>query len=66
MLFRSGYLKNAVNVADDLFRSAHADYLEVLTVQREALERQLDQVETRLELYTTVINLYRSLGGGWR
>lgn len=58
-------LQSAIGIADQLFRSAHADYLEVLTVQREALEMKLEWIDTRNELFRANIRLYESLGGGW-
>ena len=61
-----GHLTDAIDIADQLFRSAHADYLEVLVVQKEALESQIEQVESQKELCSAVIDLYRSLGGGWQ
>jgi len=59
-------LMDAVNIANDLFRAARADYLEVLMTQRDALDAKLDLIETRLKQYQVMTQLYRSLGGGWK
>jgi outer membrane protein TolC len=53
-------------VAGQLFKSARADYLEVLLTQRDALDAKKELIETKLKQVNTVVDLYRSLGGGWR
>ena len=59
-------LKNSIEISNDLFKSAKADYLEVLTAQRDALDSKLELVETRKRQFSAITNLYRALGGGWR
>ena len=59
-------LKKSIEVSTDLFKSAKADYLEVLTAQRDALDSKLELVETRKRQFSAITNLYRALGGGWR
>ena len=58
-------LSASVEISNALFRSARADYLEVLLTQRDALESKLDLIETRLLQLNAVTNIYRALGGGW-
>lgn len=58
-------LNASTDIAAALFRSARADYLEVLLTQRDALEAKLELVETKLQQQNTVTNIYRALGGGW-
>lgn len=58
-------LTQSIDISNSLFRSAHADYLEVLLTQREALESNLELIEIKLKQLQTKVNLYRSLGGGW-
>ena len=48
-----------------LFNTARADYLEVLTTRRDALEAQMELIETKLNQMTATISLYQALGGGW-
>lgn len=57
-------LSASVTIANDLFRSARADYFEVLMTQRDALESKLELIETKLHQFNTVANVYRALGGG--
>lgn len=58
-------LRDAVVTSNDLFQSARADYLEVLTTRRDALGAALDLIETRQQQWSARIGLYRALGGGW-
>ena len=59
-------LMASITISGDLFRSARADYLEVLLTQRDALDAKLELVEIRLRQFATITNLYRALGGGWK
>jgi len=58
-------LSASIDISNALFRSARADYLEVLLTQRDALESKLELIETRLRQFNSVTNIYRALGGGW-
>lgn len=59
-------LNRSIDVANDLFKSARADYFEVLMTQRDALESKLELVETKKEQLNAVVHAYRDLGGGWK
>jgi multidrug efflux system outer membrane protein len=59
-------LTSSVQVANELFSSARADYLEVLLAQREALEARSELIETRQQQMSALVELYRALGGGWQ
>ncbi len=58
--------QKGVRSASLLFRSGMANYLEVITAQRTALETELDLVNIRMQILSANIELYRSLGGGWK
>lgn len=58
-------LNESVSLANDLFRSARADYLEVLMTQRDALEAKLSLIEVKQRQFAAAVNLYKALGGGW-
>lgn len=60
------HLSEAVDASMLLFNSARADYLEVLTTRRDALEAQLELIETKQRQLQSVVTLYQALGGGWR
>lgn len=59
-------LTQSVAISNTLFRSARADYMEVLLAQRDALESRFDLVETKMQQLQAVVNTYRALGGGWK
>lgn len=59
-------LNRSIEVSNDLFKSARADYFEVLMTQRDALESKLELIETKKEQLNAVVNVYRDLGGGWK
>jgi outer membrane protein, multidrug efflux system len=59
-------LKESITVANQLFQSARADYMEVLLTQRDALEARTALIETKKEQMLTMVNLYKALGGGWK
>ncbi|MGQ9806264.1 MAG: TolC family protein [Chlorobiales bacterium] len=58
-------LNESVEIANSLFNSARADYVEVLLTQEEALEQKLELIEVKAKLLQGKVQLYRSLGGGW-
>ncbi|MEM1135917.1 MAG: TolC family protein [Bacteroidota bacterium] len=59
-------LQNAVATANDLFLGGFANYLEVVTAQRNVFEAELELMRARNNQFLYLIELYRSLGGGWR
>ncbi|WP_194766718.1 TolC family protein [Tamlana sp. I1] len=58
-------LTQSINISNILFKSARADYMEVLLTQRDALESKFELVETKKEQMNAMVNMYRALGGGW-
>jgi outer membrane protein, multidrug efflux system len=58
-------LLQSINIANNLFGSARADYMEVLMTQRDALEARFELIETRKSQMNALVNTYRALGGGW-
>ena len=59
-------LVQSIEVASQLFKSARADYLEVLLTQRDALDAKRELIETKQKQVNAMVDLYRSLGGGWQ
>ena len=59
-------LVQSIDVSSQLFRSARADYLDVLLSQRDALEAKKDLIETKQKQIIAMVDLYKSLGGGWQ
>lgn len=59
-------LQVAIEMSTVLFESAEADYLEVLLTRRDALEAQLELIETKKAQQQAVVGVFKALGGGWR
>jgi multidrug efflux system outer membrane protein len=59
-------LTKSIEISNDLFRSARADYLEVLLTQRDALESKLELIDTKKDQLSATVNMYKFLGGGWK
>ncbi|WP_291916972.1 efflux transporter outer membrane subunit [Chitinophaga sp.] len=57
-------LQEAVSTANVLFTTGYANYLEVITAQKNVLEAELALVTTRRNVYQGMVSLYRALGGG--
>ncbi len=58
-------LTTSIDLSTRLFRSARADYMEVLLTQREALDAKIEIVETKKNQLLANVHIYRALGGGW-
>lgn len=59
-------LSSSITISTNLFRSARADYMEVLLTQRDALESRFELVETHKRQLMAMVDVYQALGGGWR
>ncbi len=59
-------LIQSIDISNDLFKSARANYLEVLMAQRDALESKLELVEAKKRQFNSITNIYKALGGGWK
>lgn len=58
-------LTQSVVISNNLFRSARADYIEVLSTQREALDSKIELIEIKMKQLEAKVNIYKALGGGW-
>lgn len=58
--------REAVEDASFLFRSGLANYIEVITAQSEALDSELNLENLKMRIFVADVELYRSLGGGWK
>jgi outer membrane protein, multidrug efflux system len=59
-------LHKAIGNASLLFKSGLADYLEVITAQSNSLTAELNLADIQRQRLSAVVELYRSLGGGWK
>jgi multidrug efflux system outer membrane protein len=58
-------LTQSITISNNLFKSARADYMEVLLTQRDALESRFELIETKKQQMNAMVNVYQALGGGW-
>jgi NodT family efflux transporter outer membrane factor (OMF) lipoprotein len=56
-------LDEAVAISGDLFIGGYANYLEIITAQRNAIEADLEVVQSKKNIMIGVVDLYRALGG---
>jgi NodT family efflux transporter outer membrane factor (OMF) lipoprotein len=59
-------LTQSTDIATDLFKSARANYMEVLLTQRDALESRFELIEIKRSQMNAMVNIYQALGGGWK
>jgi multidrug efflux system outer membrane protein len=59
-------LEAAIDTSSILYQTARADYMEVLLTRRDALEAEMELIETRKQQMQAMVGIYRALGGGWR
>jgi outer membrane protein TolC len=57
--------QSALDDSRELLNSGLANYLEVLNAQENTLNTQLEVVQIKFDKFSAVVELYRSLGGGW-
>jgi len=60
------YLVQSIDISNQLFKSARADYLDILLTQRDALDAKKELIETKQKQIIAMVDLYKSLGGGWQ
>ena len=59
-------LTKSIQISTGLFKSARADYMEVLLTQRDALEAKMELIETKQKQMLALVGVYKALGGGWK
>lgn len=65
-LQQSAVLKESVDIATELYKSAKATYLEILIAQQASLQAQFEVISIKKRQRTALVHLYKALGGGWR
>jgi multidrug efflux system outer membrane protein len=58
-------LTESIDLSLRLFKSARAEYTEVLLTQREALDSKIEIIETKRDQLLANVKMYQVLGGGW-
>jgi outer membrane protein, multidrug efflux system len=64
-LKRVAALRNYSRLSRLRFDNGAASYVEVLVAENDLFGAELTAVNTRAERFTQVINVYKSMGGGW-
>jgi outer membrane protein TolC len=59
-------LTQSIEISNTLFKTARADYMEVLLTQRDALDSKFELIETKKQQLNAMVNIYKALGGGWK
>ena len=59
-------LQKSVDYSQELLQNGFANYTEIITARQSLLQAELGKVNDRLQQLQAVVNLYRSLGGGWK
>lgn len=59
-------LNQSIGISINLFKSARAEYMEVLMTQRDALESNIELIETKKLQMMAGVKVYQALGGGWK
>jgi multidrug efflux system outer membrane protein len=59
-------LTQSIEISTTLFKSARADYMEVLLTQRDALDSKFELIDTKMQQMHAMVNIYQALGGGWK
>jgi len=62
---RTEVLREYARLSRLKFDNGYAGYLEVLYAENELFAAELVAVQTEFERYTQLINVYKSMGGGW-
>lgn len=57
--------QKAYELAEQRYREGWDDSLSLLDAQRSLYSSQQSLLQTQLQHYSTVVNLYKALGGGW-
>ena len=59
-------LRKAESNSEELLKNGYANYLDLLTARQSALSAELNLITNKLSQLSATVELYRSLGGGWK
>ena len=62
---RENALASYARLADMRYEGGASSYLEVLYANSELFQAQLNTVDSQVGYYSSLINIYKSMGGGW-
>lgn len=58
-------LTNYARLARIRYDNGYTSYIEVLDAERSLFNAQVSYTQTQASMYTSMINLYKAMGGGW-
>jgi multidrug efflux system outer membrane protein len=58
-------LRTYARVSRERFDEGYTSYIEVLDAERSLFNVELDYTQTQAVLLTSVVNIYKAMGGGW-
>ena len=58
-------LRTYARVARERFDEGYTSYIEVLDAERSLFNVELDYTQTQAVLLTSLVNIYKAMGGGW-
>lgn len=59
-------LEIGVQNANDLYIGGYAGYLEIIAAQKSLVQAQVEQIQLKRDIMLSLVDMYRSVGGGWR
>jgi multidrug efflux system outer membrane protein len=58
-------LRNHARIAQLRFDNGYTSYIELLDAERSLFNAEISQAQTTGSLFQALVNLFRSMGGGW-
>lgn len=58
--------ETSIHIANNLYTTGYASYLEVINAQKEKLESDLNLLQSQHKEVLATIHLFKTLGGGWK
>lgn len=59
-------LKKSIVTSSELFKAGRANYLEIITSQKNSLQAQIELINFYKRQNVAMVDLYRAIGGGWK
>lgn len=59
-------LRKSISTSSELFKAGRANYLEIITSQKNTLQAQIELINFYKRQNIAMIDLYKSIGGGWK
>ena len=58
-------LRNYVELARLRYDEGYTSYIEVLDAERNLFSAEVAHTQTQSQVYVSLVNLYKAMGGGW-